>query len=141
MTIAPIETTRDKLYWFATELKNELNDSLKNKSIKDSYSTKSFLEFLIDCQNDEKKVDIFNSSIIFGSSVYSHSSCFNSKLFSKIVSDYINSNKKDFNEFIENCRRVAKNVLKKPSVRLDWNSNYLKNSRLDYDNFIDYLKK
>ena len=56
------------------------------------------------------------------------------------INDFVSQNKnKDYQSLIENFRRVAKNIVKSPSVRLDWNSEYLKDAVRDYENFIKYL--
>ncbi len=110
-----------------------------------STSTEVFLKFLNDAKeqiNEEYFPLVLSdeipcigetrNSIAFSRLIY-----FNYLIDKKNISIY--GAKEKYSVFVENCRRVARNVLKALRVRLRFDGRYLKDATGDYKNFLEYL--
>lgn len=147
--LGPPETKRYNLLGIRLGL--DLSDALRGKHVEGDI-TKSLLEFLVVAGNKENLVEICRDmrlahktgyidsgmGIIFNEGVTKAIS-YNEMLISiqKYLQDIRNKN---YFGFIEALRRTTKNVIKFPSVRLDFNGNFLKNTVKVYGDFLEYIK-
>ena len=125
-----------------TCLRLELIEAKQNKDIIGKNTTKSFLDFLVIIGNEKNLVSFKDSSYLCGKlrDIHTNIGGVRENEMMIKINDFVSKSKRDYFLFAENCRRVAKNIVKSPSVRLDWDSEYLKDAVSDYENFIKYLR-
>jgi len=145
--LGPPETKRCNLLGIRLEL--DLNDALRGKHI-DGDITKSFLEFLVVAGNKENLVEVAKDMYLThktghidnGLGVMFNEGITNAISYNEMISSiqtYLRN--ENYFEFIEKCRRTAKNVIKFPKVRLNFNSNFLKNAVEAYQDFLRYMEE
>jgi len=126
-----------------TELNLELIESEQNKNIIGKDTTKSFLEFLVIINKKDNLVKIGDNKYLCGKlkEIHTNMGSINENDIMKKINNYLDEKNMDYFSFVENCRRVTKNIIKPSNVRLDWKQDYLENAVLNYNNFINYLIK